>query len=299
MTNGSMVNTAGPTTINDSKNHQIDKELLAYSKKINQHAFVAFAIVIFLNFFFFMMYCIVIGRVFLFPFTEYLYFDIKKDLLSLMLYTINWILLISVITSQILLQEMHINLKCIIKTIIMFFLLNLFGTINSIAIMYPIVSILNYTYYYRFKSRITYFINNIISIDNKSDKNDKYLRLIAINHFLSKLCYKLQYYTLTKNDKKINNMTIYDKLQLNLDKKINNLTTCDGFNAENVYFNCIEQELNKQRIYHRFTFRCYAIAINLSMIRLLFFSDGLDLYNNHILVYYAFFIKLSIELFAC
>eukprot|EP01083_Nonionella_stella_P068793 182922_1 len=304
-TNNDPMSTRMQSDHHDKKfDHQIDTHLLEYSKRINRDAFIVFGCVIFINFSFFLMYCIVIRRVFVFPITEYLYFDLHNDHVSLMLCTINWILFISVISTQILLQEMYISTRAVLRTMIMFFLLNVFGTINSIFIMYPIVTVLNYTYYYRFKARITYFINNIESIDAHSDRNDKYLRLIAINHFLSTLCYKLQAYALAKENKKINNSTIYDKLHQKLNnKKLSILreepSSAHGYNAENVYQSSIESEINKQRIYHRLTFRLYAIAINVSMVRILFFSDGLDLYNDHVCVYYAFCIKLIIEFVLC
>ena len=143
--------------------HKVDTELQKYCKEINQCAFVAFACIIFVNVIYFFIYGVGLRRWIIFPICEYFIFDISlsyntissnHEYLSLGLWTINWTLLICVIFTQVRLQEMHINSLSIIKAIAMFLCLNVFGTINSILIMYPIVTILNYTYYYKFKSRM-------------------------------------------------------------------------------------------------------------------------------------------------
>ena len=282
-------------------NHKTDNELEEYCRDINQKAFISFALIIVINLIFFVIYGFGLKRWLIFPLTEYFIFDIRNDLISSILFTLNWILLICVISTQVRLQEMHIDLFAILKAVGMFFCLNIFGTINSILIMYPIVTILNYTYYYKFKSRMRYFINNlIIKIDPKSDQNDKFLRLIAINHFLSKLCYKLQTYSLKKRGQTVNNMTVYHKLHQKLDIKLNNIQSGDNeFRAENVYKQEIEQVMETQRLWHRITFRCYAASINLSMIRCLFYSENLNFYNDHYFIYTAFWGKLYLEFIAC
>mmetsp|Transcript_27260 Transcript_27260/g.44770 ORF Transcript_27260/g.44770 Transcript_27260/m.44770 type:complete len:466 (-) Transcript_27260:74-1471(-) len=306
--------------------HYVDSDLLKYCKRINHYAFVAFALIIFINLIYFFLYGFTLKRWIIFPVTEYFVFDVRNDWLSSILWTMNWILLFAVIFTQIRLQEMHINLKSILKAFAMFFCLNLFGTIHSILIMYPLVTILNYTYYYKFKSRLRYFIHNcLVPIDEASDCNDKYLRLIAVNHFLSKLCHQLQTYTVQRKQQRINNITVYHRLHEKLGTKLFSLlrelkmttssssssdtsspastaavssSSLSPLRAESVYHDCIESELESQRVLHRAIFRLYAFCINLSLLRCLFFSDGLNLYEHHFAVYNAFWIKLAFEVTA-
>eukprot|EP00484_Ammonia_sp_Unknown_P023754 CAMPEP_0197032210 /NCGR_PEP_ID=MMETSP1384-20130603/10944_1 /TAXON_ID=29189 /ORGANISM="Ammonia sp." /LENGTH=446 /DNA_ID=CAMNT_0042461837 /DNA_START=23 /DNA_END=1363 /DNA_ORIENTATION=- len=313
--------TAWPTpSASNSKlkqfNHVIDVKLYAYCSKINQYAFVAFALIICINIVYFLLYGFALRRWLIFPITEYFVFDVHNDWLSSIMYTINWLLLLSVIVTQVRLQEMHINIASILRAVAMFFCLNLFGTIQSILIMYPIVTVLNYTYYYKFKSRLRFFLNNcMLCIDPQSDENDKFLRLIAVNHLLSKLCYKLQTYSLRKKNQSVNNTTVYHKLHQKLDRKLSSLRalqtpsskpctnapSSEHYNelrAKQVYAAEIESVMETQRFWHRWTFRLYALCINLSMIRCLFFSDGLDLYHNHFIVYNVFWLKIAFEIMA-
>lgn len=325
----------------DPCDHQVDTVLLNFSKRINQKAFLTFAVVLVLNFVYFVMYCVSIRRVFIFPVAEHFYFNVSDHALSGALYTANWVLLICVIATQISLQEMCINWQSVGRTVLMFLLLNMFGTINSILIsyvvwplsavpsllssallsvnhsavfcvddfirfrcstVYPLISVLNYTNYYRFKSRVAFFVNNILPIDPESDQNDKYLRLIAVNHFLSKLCFKLQSYALQKKGLTVNNVTVYHKLHQTLDRRLRNLGVhCDGeqCRAEFVYKKCIQRELDRQKLWHRLTFRLYAVAINVSLIRLLFFSEDLDLFHDHKFVFIAFWVKTVFEMVGC
>jgi len=275
--------------------HEVDSELLDYSKLINTRAFLAFAVVLVVNFVYFVMYCVSVGRVFIFPISDYFYFDVRGDTLSGSLYTANWVLMICVMATQISLQEMCVNWKSVGRTLAMFVLLNVFGTVTSLPIMYPLISVLNWSYYFRFKSRVAFFVGNGLRIDSASDKNDKFLRRIAVNHFLSRLCFKIQRYSLRKKGLEVNNVTVYQRVHQALDRR---LPVIDGLRAESIYRESVCSELDCLRLWHRVTFRLYAVAINVSLVRLLFFSDDLSLYRDHRVLFVAFAAKLALEAMA-
>eukprot|EP01084_Bolivina_argentea_P164821 286490_1 len=141
--------------------HEEDTDLLGYALSINRYAFVLFGSTLSINLTFFVTYSIMLDRVPIFLLIEYVYFDIPNDYVALLLGTVNWMIFISVIYSQLLSKETHISIGAVLRTVITFVVLNIFGVVHSMFLMYPIVTVLHYTYNHPLKARVTYFINNI------------------------------------------------------------------------------------------------------------------------------------------
>ena len=111
------------------RKHKVDSDLLDFSKQINQNAFVGFGFVLLINFLFFVMYCVVLQRVFIFPVAEMLYLDVGHFNGSGCLHVVNWVLLITVIATQIQ-HEMCIDHRSAGKIVLMFLaqhVINVFG----------------------------------------------------------------------------------------------------------------------------------------------------------------------------
>eukprot|EP01083_Nonionella_stella_P012846 36263_1 len=294
-------------TINDqSPDEQVQ---LAFTKTIRHYSLCTFFGLILFNFIFYVVFFSISGMAFIFPANDILssYYD-PTNASVIAIFTANCVILILCILSEVKLTEMHITIKSYFNWLTFYIMLNLFYIFLTPILLLPIVKLLSISNCYSFKNKINQFLDPQSTQTDETD-NDKHFRLIAAHHFLSKLCYKLKLESLRSHDKEANNKTLYQLLSEGLDHKLreimdrNDRLDEDELSLNNEQFSPKQiyrmNVVHKSRAYdmkRKVFLRLYLLAINVSMIRLVFFNDNIDLQGDHFGLYVLFWTRMAIEI---
>eukprot|EP01084_Bolivina_argentea_P161063 280394_1 len=335
---------APPSTIITINDYTPEEQIqLAFTKKLRVKSLWAFFCIIFLNFIFYVVLFSISGLVFIFPINDILeiYYDTNNGY-NIAIFTIDCIILIFCVLSEVKLTEIHITAKSYSNWLMFYVILNFFYIFVTPILLLPVVKLLSISNCYSFKSQLNKFIkpetlieNNIQSItDNpqtetnineetetfkkqitdeieniqtKNDMNIMNIKLIASHHWLSKLCYKLKVESLKSQNKQPNNKTLYQILSEGLDNKLRDIMDRNDKNTQQLSF--VNKQYSPKDIYRnnvikkgrsydfqrKVFLRLYLLAINISMIRLVFFNKNFSFREDYFGLYVTFWSRITIE----